>query len=72
VGVKVCPAERATGSERGDSFAAVRTVSGMHEVRMVGEALAQLNRSAVASKNLLIAAVAGQSNYREASPAVGS
>jgi hypothetical protein len=39
---------------------------------MVGEALAQLNRSAVASKNLLIAAVAGQSNYREASPAVGS
>jgi hypothetical protein len=34
----------------------------MHAMRMVREALAQLNQSAVASKNPLIAALAGQIN----------
>jgi hypothetical protein len=54
MGVEVCPTERATGSERGDSLAALRAVSGMHAVRMPDTVLARINRIAVTTKNLLI------------------
>jgi hypothetical protein len=54
-GVKIGPAERATGSERGDSLAALRTSSRMHERRMPDPVLARINQLAVATKNLVIA-----------------
>jgi hypothetical protein len=54
MGVEICPTECATGSERGDSLAALRTVPGMHAVRMPDRVLARINRIAVATKNLLL------------------
>lgn len=50
-GVQICPAERATGSERGDSLAALGAESGMHETRMARVALAPINEIADPAKN---------------------